>query len=76
MQCTLNRNFLHHEIITEFFEKKLPELLNDMEDLAKSSADLLNKDESVVDVFPAIRWATITIGDKDYNVKIEIDIND
>ena len=47
-----------------------------MEDLAKSSADLLNKDESVVDVFPAIRWATITIGDKDYNVKIEIDIND
>lgn len=65
-----------HEIITEFFEKKLPELLNDMEDLAKSSADLLNKDESVVDVFPAIRWATITIGDKDYNVKIEIDIND
>ena len=65
-----------HEIITEFFEKKLPELLNDMEDLAKSSADILNKDESVVDVFPAIRWATITVDDKDYNVKIEIDIND
>lgn len=63
------------EQITErLFSEGIPTMTEELKDITLSSIKSLNKDENLKDLFPAISYKTISIGGRDYKVKLEIEI--